>query len=398
MADTTSDVVLHCDADGTVTDLPEESLQGNGAAWRGRRLVELVRDDDRERVRTFVSTLRTVGLAFEADFLLKRDDGATPHYAVGVHLADDFVVVLGSSPQGALRKLRDVVATRSGDTALLRYVLDDRLALMAREGDTPARSETVRSEGALEEIVHHERQRDEFVSMAAHELRNPLATIRFYAGCLLDLSLSDEEQRAFVSIIQDASSFMGQLIEEMLTVSAVEAGQWVLDRAEADVCEVTRRCCDVHRPLAEKKQIRIDFVPSAATVPAVVDADKVAQVVGNLLSNAVKFSEAGTSVVVHLSTGPGSVRLAVEDQGPGIPADEIPLLFRPFQRTSVRSTAGERSTGLGLAICRSIVDRHGGQMWVESEVGRGSTFFVELPSRPEQVLPVEGVVEQGVQR
>jgi signal transduction histidine kinase len=99
----------------------------------------------------------------------------------------------------------------------------------------------------------------------------------------------------------------------------------------------------------------------------------------NLISNALKFSEPGTAVTVQASRVNGSVVVSVRDQGQGIPAEELDKLFKPFSKTSVRGTAGEKSTGLGLAICRRIVEGHHGRIWAESEVGKGSVFNFSLP-------------------
>ncbi|MEO0081904.1 MAG: ATP-binding protein, partial [candidate division WOR-3 bacterium] len=109
------------------------------------------------------------------------------------------------------------------------------------------------------------------------------------------------------------------------------------------------------------------------------DRTRIEQVLNNLVSNALKFSRPGTKVKVSVGQMDGLMAVSVEDRGPGIPADELVKLFRPFSRTSVRSTSGEKSTGLGLAISRKIIEAHGGRIWAESEVGKGSTFHFGLP-------------------
>jgi signal transduction histidine kinase len=131
--------------------------------------------------------------------------------------------------------------------------------------------------------------------------------------------------------------------------------------------------------LAEKKGIRLAFAPECGLPPVILDRQKIEQVLNNLVSNALKFSLPGSMVRVSASRVNGSVVVTVGDRGPGIPSEELDRLFKPFSRTSVRSTAGERSTGLGLAISRKIVEAHGGRIWAESEVGMGSTFSFSLP-------------------
>jgi signal transduction histidine kinase len=135
----------------------------------------------------------------------------------------------------------------------------------------------------------------------------------------------------------------------------------------------------LNRALAARKQIQIRFQPEMATLRVVIDAAKIVQVLNNLVGNAIKFSPALTQVDVLLSATASTAIIAVDDHGPGIPPNELAKLFKPFSKTSVRSTAGEKSTGLGLAIVRRIAEGHGGEVQVESEVGRGSRFLVRLP-------------------
>src|SRR6185437_6218038 len=136
---------------------------------------------------------------------------------------------------------------------------------------------------------------------------------------------------------------------------------------------------EANRPLAHKKGIQLD-AEIAAGLPAVLaDPSRVEQVLTNFISNAFKYSEPATGVIVRASAAEGEILVEVCDQGQGIPPDEIDNLFRFYQKTSVRPTGGEQSTGLGLAIARQIVEAHGGKVTVESEVGKGSTFRFTLP-------------------
>jgi signal transduction histidine kinase len=145
------------------------------------------------------------------------------------------------------------------------------------------------------------------------------------------------------------------------------------------VGELLARNVEQNSMLAQQKGIGLVFARNGPLPEVVGDACRVEQVVNNLVTNALKFSNSGTAVTVRAARQDGSVVVSVEDQGQGIPAAEMPRLFKPFQKTSVRSTAGERSTGLGLAICRRIVEAHGGHIWAESEPGRGSVFSFTLP-------------------
>ncbi|MDV7392846.1 sensor histidine kinase, partial [Arthrospira platensis SPKY1] len=131
----------------------------------------------------------------------------------------------------------------------------------------------------------------------------------------------------------------------------------------------------LNRVLAAKKQMQMIFIaPDSMSLSLEADGPKLEQVLNNLIGNALKFSPPSTCVEVRLTRESDRAVVSVRDQGPGIPAEEVSKLFRFFQKTSVRSTGGERSSGLGLAIARKIVEGHGGAIWVETESGHGSTF------------------------
>jgi PAS domain S-box-containing protein len=225
--------------------------------------------------------------------------------------------------------------------------------------------------------------KNQFLGMAAHDLRNPLTVVNTASSFLLDDSsrlLSAEQKREFIRRINANGEFMLKLINDLLDVAKIESGRLDLELATGDLCNLIEENLTMNRMLAEKKGIRLDFVPECGLPPLRFDRGKVEQVLNNLISNALNYSAPGTTVTIRASRMDGSVVVSVQDQGPGIPAEELDHLFKPFSRTSVRSTAGEKSTGLGLAISRKIVDGHGGRIWAESEVGRGSTFSFSLPA------------------
>jgi signal transduction histidine kinase len=173
--------------------------------------------------------------------------------------------------------------------------------------------------------------------------------------------------------------FMLKLIDNLLDVAKIESGRLDLELATGDLCDLIEENLTMNRMLAEKKGIRLDFAPECGLPLFRFDRGKVEQVLNNLISNALKFSEPGTAIAVQTSRVNGSVVVSVRDHGQGIPAEELDKLFKPFGRTTVRSTAGEKSTGLGLAISRRIVEGHGGRIWAESEPGKGSSFSFSLP-------------------
>jgi signal transduction histidine kinase len=181
---------------------------------------------------------------------------------------------------------------------------------------------------------------------------------------------------------------MLHLVGDILDISAIEAGKLHLDLQEAALMPLVQERVTLHGRLAQQKRIGLAVENGGPPPVARVDPEKLGQVLDNLLTNAIKFSPPQTTVTVRLYQDDAKAVIAVRDQGPGIPARECENLFQPFSRTSVGSTGGEQSTGLGLAIVRKIVEAHCGRVWVHSEIGKGSTFYVSLPT-------VAGASSQG---
>jgi two-component system, sensor histidine kinase and response regulator len=220
------------------------------------------------------------------------------------------------------------------------------------------------------------------LGMAAHDLRNPLTVVSACSDFLLSpesAALSEEKRRDFLSRIRKNGDFMLKLIDDLLDVTKIESGRLDLELAPGDLCGLIEENLAMNRVLAEKKGLRLDFAPECGLPPLRFDRGKVEQVLNNLISNALKFSKPGTAITVQTLRVDDGVVVSVSDQGQGIPVEELDKLFKPFGKTTVRSTAGEKSTGLGLAICRKIVEGHGGRIWAESVGGKGSTFSFSLP-------------------
>jgi signal transduction histidine kinase len=229
-----------------------------------------------------------------------------------------------------------------------------------------------------EELLRLNHEKNRFLGMAAHDLRSPLGVILGYSDFLLAVR-GPFMQRSDLDIIEKiraSSHFMMQLLNELLDISTIESGQLHLSLQSTDVIEMVEANADLNRVLASRKGMRIEVIAGAAVPRASVDGRKVEQVLNNLISNAIHYAQPDTRIEVSVQAREGEVVIAVKDEGPGIAPEDIGKLWKPFGRTKNVSTGGEKSTGLGLAIARRIVDAHGGRIWVESELGRGSTFFV----------------------
>ncbi|MEC7522467.1 MAG: hybrid sensor histidine kinase/response regulator [Myxococcota bacterium] len=231
------------------------------------------------------------------------------------------------------------------------------------------------------ELDRLNRQKDHLMAVVAHDLRNPLGVMRGYADFLLSgvTGELEGEQEEIVQTMRKTASYMVGLVEDLLDLGRIQAGAMELERAETDLGALVREGVRLNAVVAREKQIGFETEVEAELPSISLDRHKVRQVLDNLLSNAVKFSHPESTVHVSLSRDGEHARLTVSDQGVGMPARDLPKVFRPFERTGARPTGGERSTGLGLAIVRNIVEAHGGRIWVESEEGRGSAFHVTLP-------------------
>jgi signal transduction histidine kinase len=165
-----------------------------------------------------------------------------------------------------------------------------------------------------------------------------------------------------------------------LDIERIESGTVSMVKAVWMVSELMHKAVDVVQPLADAAGIRLDLDSSGGQVW--VDADRIIQTFTNLLSNAIKFSPVGSTVWFSSHKQAGQVLFEVRDFGRGIPADKLGVIFEKFQQVDVSDARSGEGTGLGLAICKSIVQQHGGQIWVESTVGQGSTFSFVLPRSP----------------
>jgi signal transduction histidine kinase len=222
------------------------------------------------------------------------------------------------------------------------------------------------------------RTRDEVLALVSHDLRNPLNVVLSNGSFLLDTVHGLlPRQREQLQMIHRAAGQMNRLIQDLLEVAAMEAGNVSLELRPEPVEPLVRGACSSHAHTAATKQISLscDFGNDLPEVLA--DQDRIHQVFGNLIGNALKFTPEGGQVRVRADSEGEVVRFAVHDTGDGIRAEDVPHVFDRFWQAQRTRQGG---AGLGLAISRNIVAAHGGEMWVESDVGHGSMFIFTLPA------------------
>ena len=229
-----------------------------------------------------------------------------------------------------------------------------------------------------QKLVALNKDKDRYLGIAAHDLRNPLSSLRGLAELMLDTPLDPEQRTEFLDTIRRTSDEMLHLVNDLLDTAVIESGELTLKRTEQDVTKLVSR--RVRHLELHARNKRITLSVEACEGRAFVDAARFSQVIDNLVSNAIKFSPSGTTVHIAQRFDDGHFGFSVQDQGPGIPAAERALLFRSFQKLSAQPTGGETSTGLGLAIVKKIVDAHGGSIDVADAPGGGTRFTVTVPA------------------
>ena len=233
--------------------------------------------------------------------------------------------------------------------------------------------------------ITHEHQLEEmkldFVSMAAHELRTPITAIRGYIAFLADelVGKLSGDQEMYVERTKLSANQLAALIENLLNVSRIERGALKLELAAVDWVKLVESIVAEFQELADQKKLKLVSEKPNKSLPKVaVDAFRISEVLANLLSNAINFTQKGQVTVKVLAKG-NFIQTSVADTGPGIPAEAVPNLFTKFFRVSGILEQGSKGTGLGLFIAKSIVNLHGGEIWVDTRVGVGSTFSFTVP-------------------
>jgi two-component system sensor histidine kinase/response regulator len=222
--------------------------------------------------------------------------------------------------------------------------------------------------------------KNKFLGIAAHDLRNPLTSIIGFSDMLItgDFGEMDDEPLSIIKVIESAGTNMLSLVNDLLDVSIIELGKLTLKLEMGSLKKLIEDRIAIGKVAADKKQIAL--ISSLEDIPNFkFDPNRMAQVVDNLLSNAIKFSSSGTEIKINLLQADNQIILMIQDQGQGISEKDQSLIFGEFQKLSSKPTAGEKSTGLGMAITKKFIDAHLGKIHVDSKLGEGATFTVNMP-------------------
>jgi PAS domain S-box-containing protein len=316
--------------------------------------------------------------SYAPEFRLVRPDGSVVWVLAQIAPETD----LGGHVQGHIGTITDITALKAAqhELQLARDQLEERVQRRTRE-----------LEQAKNAAEHTDRVKSAFLSTMSHELRTPLNSILGFSDVLLQGMSGPltEPQQKQLQIVRDSAAHLRALIEDVLDISRIEAGQVVLDFADVDLPELVARRAEAMAPEAARKGIELR-VEAPRGVPLVrSDPKRTAQIVDNLLSNAIKFTDRG-SVTVSVRRDGERVEVAVADTGMGIAAGSLDKLFNPFTQVVRPGGRLHEGTGLGLAISRNLARAMGGEIVVESVVDQGSTFTFTMPLARDQHLGLTG--------
>lgn len=277
--------------------------------------------------------------------------------------------IIGVSAQGGQALSAQFIKTGANDYLVKPFVPEELICRVNRCAD---RIESYINQKQLNEA------KNRLLGTAAHDIRGPLAAIKTASSLIINQQSDNKRIQRASEMIYSNSTDLIELLESLLDVSAIESGKSALHISVANLTQILEERLELYGDEAQKKSIAFD-IQQLDNVDVQCDPLKIKQVIDNLLSNAIKYSPSGHYIRVALTLENKLALLCVTDQGPGITVADQKNLFKPYATLSNKATAGEKQTGLGLAITKKIIEAHGGQIYYQSNQGGGSQFFVQLP-------------------
>lgn len=348
-------------------------LQPEPPAWLGRPLLELVPEllgSEPALADILAGTLPRLELAW-----INREtaDGQTRYLTI--------VELPYQDVQGRIVGLLHLVHDCTQAGLLRQQVSQQRNEL--RLAQAQLARQNLQLAAANAELRRLDELKSSFVSIAAHELRTPLTAIVGYLEMLADGEVGplSQGQQEYLGIVQECVERLLHLAASLLDVARIEAGRVDLVLRPTDLPALLRTVVAEFEGQARSRDQRLVLIEAPDLPPALCDPARTAQIVGNLLSNALKYTPRGGQIGLDISLAAeeGFLQVSVSDNGPGIAPEDQDKLFSRFFRTAAATDGGAGGAGLGLYITRSLVELHGGRIWLESELGSGTTFFVTLP-------------------
>lgn len=331
-----------------------EELTGlSPAGLKGRHVLAFVSDTDKPAVEKAFKDVLERGWGWVEAQMIDKDGNLQPYHFSGAAVKDENDRVVGLAGVG-----RDISRQKLFEEKALEWT---------------------------SEIEAAHKAKDDFLANMSHELRTPLNAIIGFSDMMLQGmagSLTDK-QREFTDDICESGKHLLSIINDILDISKIEAGQMPAEYDEVGVKGLIDRSLMFFKEDLLSRGIQVTNEVEDAEIAVEADERQIKQVLVNLLSNAIKFTPDGGTVRVSARKGPDRdlIEISIEDSGIGIKPEDIPRLFQPFQQLGSPYNKKYKGTGLGLALCRKIVELHAGKIWAESEVGKGSRFIFTLPQK-----------------
>ncbi|MCX6814357.1 MAG: ATP-binding protein [Candidatus Aenigmarchaeota archaeon] len=285
-------------------------------------------------------------------------------------------------------ELEKVVSDRTGELdTKLRELGDNRTAILNMMEDSEEANRQLMKvqkelKKAVDELKKTDVKKDEFISITAHEFKTPLTAIHGFAQLLQGKKIDRESMQKYLRIMMEETDRLAKLVTEILDLSRMDLGTFKFNFEAADLAKLVDDVSNEIKEIAGKKGLKLRYSISPGVPKQITtDPERLRQVLINLVINAVKYTPKG-SIELKVAKEHGELKFSVKDTGIGIPKEEIPKLFHRFYQIDSSYTRETKGSGLGLALCKEIVQGMGGKIWMESEAGRGSTFHFTLPFKP----------------
>jgi signal transduction histidine kinase len=281
-----------------------------------------------------------------------------------------------------IKALNDLLTSSSSERRSAEVSMPDGKTYLAMASPMTAENRTIGRVCILRDVTQLKEidtLKSDFVSTVSHDLRSPLTLMRGYASMLEMAGELNDQQKNYAKMIVQGVDNMAKLVNNLLDLGRIDFGVG-LQVESIPVLDIVERVTGSLQLQATQKKIPLG-VEIPKDLPHAIEADQalLQQAIYNLVENALKYTPEGGVVTIHLQCEPESLTFAIQDSGIGIPKSDLPRLFEKFYRGTNREALQQRGTGLGLAIVKSVAERHGGKVWVESELGQGSTFFLQIP-------------------
>jgi signal transduction histidine kinase len=393
---------LLCDDEGKLKKILKDDFRITADKKTGTLFTNIVDRESRPKAMNFLRDIKEDKAAFNYQMNIWYNDELNTFSFIGIQTKEEEIIIISAGNQeDAIEFTNQLQQINNEQANTIRRLMKEKIQYENRiENDreqsfddlTKLNNELINLQRELAkknaELERLNETKNRFLGMAAHDLRSPLAIIQSYTEYLIEKSAANlpEKHLKFLSTIYSTSDFMLNLIEDLLDVTKIESGKLELNEETINLTQFAKSYVELNKPLANKKEIDISLDYNKENITITADRHKIEQVFNNLLNNAIKFSYPKGTITIHITqvTKNKHVQVSINDQGVGIKKEKLDKIFQPFQKISSQGTSGEKGTGLGLLIVKRIIEGHGGKIWVDSEEGKGTTFYFTMPAKEEK--------------